>query len=82
MYCAIRTDGTLACWGRRLYGMGEPPAGRYSALAIGGDTGCAIAEDRYRDVLGRRASADRHNRRSATAASVTVGETIAAMVAR
>ncbi|MEZ4596940.1 MAG: RCC1 domain-containing protein [Chloroflexota bacterium] len=34
MYCAIDADGRLVCWGRRLYGMGEPPRGRYRALAI------------------------------------------------
>jgi hypothetical protein len=82
-YCATRSggsaDGTLVCWGRRLYGIGEPPAGHYTALAIGGDTGCAIGEDRAVACWGAPIAGLPSG--STSAASVTVGETIAAAVA-
>jgi hypothetical protein len=43
--CAIRTDGTLACWGNNDYGQATPPAGQFSAVSIGGDHSCAIRTD-------------------------------------
>ena len=44
--CAIRTDGTLACWGWDEYGRGvPPPAGTYKAVSAGKGMACAIATD-------------------------------------
>jgi Ca2+-binding RTX toxin-like protein len=31
--CGIRTDGTLACWGRNLEGQASPPAGTFTAVS-------------------------------------------------
>ena len=41
--CAIRADGTAACWGTDATGgQVSAPPGRYVALSSGGDTTCAI----------------------------------------
>ena len=49
--CAIRTDGSLVCWG--VMGWGEAgnqlpartPAGTFTAVSVGPDDGCAIRPD-------------------------------------
>ena len=46
--CAIRTDGTLACWGSDDYGDMQPPdGGTYTAVSAGDSDGytCAIRTD-------------------------------------
>ncbi len=43
--CAIRTDGTFACWGRNAYGQANAPAGTYKAVAAGSFHTCAIRTD-------------------------------------
>jgi hypothetical protein len=43
--CAIRADGTLACWGRDDFGQANPPAGSFSAVSIGGLYACAVRTD-------------------------------------
>jgi alpha-tubulin suppressor-like RCC1 family protein len=50
--CAIRSDGTLACWGDNTSGQGLPPAGVFVDLAVGASMaipskahGCALAAD-------------------------------------
>ena len=40
--CAIRTDGTLACWGRNVEGQATPPGGTFTAVDAGGKHTCAI----------------------------------------
>ena len=32
--CALRTDGTLACWGTNFEGESTPPAGTFTALSV------------------------------------------------
>ena len=34
--CGLRSDGTIACWGRNEDGQADPPAGRFRAVAAGG----------------------------------------------
>ena len=34
--CAIRTDGTLSCWGSNGNGQTSPPPGIYTAVSAGG----------------------------------------------
>ena len=34
--CGLRTDGTIACWGRNEDGQADPPAGRFRSVAAGG----------------------------------------------
>jgi hypothetical protein len=43
--CAIRTNGTLECWGRNLSGQASPPDGTYRAVSAGGNHTCAIRTD-------------------------------------
>lgn len=42
--CAIRDDGTLACWGSSPRSV-HPPAGTFSALAAGQQGACALRDD-------------------------------------
>jgi hypothetical protein len=42
--CAIRTDGTLACWGP-LPGGAQPPAGVFIDLAAGAEHACGLRPD-------------------------------------
>jgi hypothetical protein len=50
--CAIRVDGTLACWGSEGFDDDSDdelsmraPAGTFTAVTVGGDTACAIRPD-------------------------------------
>lgn len=43
--CAIRTDGTLACWGRNNNGQAVPLAGTFVAIGVGQNHNCAIRTD-------------------------------------
>jgi hypothetical protein len=44
--CAIRTDGTLTCWGNNVAGQATPPDdGAYVAVSAGGWHTCAIRMD-------------------------------------
>ena len=52
--CAIRTDGTINCWGRTGHGQADAPAGRYTAIAAGAGHSCAIRTDGTIDCWGSR----------------------------
>ena len=43
--CAIRIDGTLACWGNDFSGQATPPAGTFAEVSAGGNHTCAIGTD-------------------------------------
>jgi hypothetical protein len=44
--CALKTDGSLACWGRDNYGQSTPPAGTdYAQVAAGLYHTCAVKTD-------------------------------------
>ena len=43
--CAIRTDGTLACWGEKDTRLDPPPAGTFEALAADYQYYCGIRTD-------------------------------------
>ena len=43
--CALRTDGTLACWGLNVDGQATPPAGTYTAVSAGAVHSCALRTD-------------------------------------
>jgi hypothetical protein len=43
--CAIRIDGTLACWGWNEFGQATPPAGTFTAVSAGDHHACAIRTD-------------------------------------
>ena len=43
--CAIKADGSIACWGNNGYGQSDPPPGRYTAIAAGDLHSCAIRTD-------------------------------------
>jgi Regulator of chromosome condensation (RCC1) repeat len=51
--CAIRTDGTLACWGYKAHGRATPPTGTFTAVSAGPDYACAIRTDRTLTCWGR-----------------------------
>ena len=42
--CAIRSDGTITCWGRNS-GQAEAPGGTYTAVSVGSWHSCAIRTD-------------------------------------
>ena len=44
--CAIRSDGTLACWGTNHRGQLSAPSGTYTAAGAGRWHSCAIRSDR------------------------------------
>lgn len=41
--CALRTEGTIACWGDNGNGESSPPAGAYTQISLRGETGCALS---------------------------------------
>jgi hypothetical protein len=43
--CALRDDGTLACWGSNDWGESEPPAGSFTQVSAGGGYTCARRPD-------------------------------------
>lgn len=38
--CGLRTNGTIACWGRNSYGRAAPPAGAFTSVAVGDSFSC------------------------------------------
>src|SRR6266581_308411 len=43
--CALRTDGTVACWGLNRYGQATAPAGVFTQLSAGGSHTCGLKSD-------------------------------------
>ena len=43
--CAVRSDGTVACWGDSQFGQADAPSGTFKAVAAGGSHSCAIRDD-------------------------------------
>ena len=47
--CALRTDGSVACWGDDMYGQmfgqATPPAGRFTAVSTGWEHTCGLRRD-------------------------------------
>ena len=43
--CAVRTDGTVACWGANWEGQTDVPAGRFSAVTAGARHSCGLRID-------------------------------------
>lgn len=41
--CALRQEGSLACFGQNDFGLAAPPAGSYTQLSVAMYTGCAVA---------------------------------------
>jgi len=40
--CNVRSDGTLACWGRNDYGQSTPPVGTFAQVSAGGEHNCGV----------------------------------------
>lgn len=40
--CAVRSDGSLSCWGADANGQSSPPGGTFSQVTAGGEHSCAI----------------------------------------
>jgi alpha-tubulin suppressor-like RCC1 family protein len=43
--CAVRTDGTVACWGLNHVGQASPPAGTFAAVSAGVSYSCGLGTD-------------------------------------
>lgn len=43
--CAIKSDGTLLCWGDNSYGQTAVPAGTYTQVSAGGYHSCGLQDD-------------------------------------
>ena len=54
--CALRADGTIACWGSNDEAQVEAPAGVYVAVSAGGFHSCALGADNAIICWGRYAS--------------------------
>ncbi len=50
--CAIRSDQTIACWGKNDQGQTEAPEGKYTQIALGPLNACALAIDDTIDCWG------------------------------
>ncbi len=50
--CALRTDGSVACWGDDRWGQATPPAGRYTAVSAGWLHTCGLRADGAVDCWG------------------------------
>lgn len=40
--CALREDGSVACWGSDFYGESRPPRGSFTAISVEGEDACAL----------------------------------------
>jgi hypothetical protein len=40
--CAVRTDGTLACWGDDTFGKATPTAGTFTSVSVGSSAACGL----------------------------------------
>ena len=45
IYCAVRTDGRVACSGTDNYGTTSPPEGKFQSVSVGGDHVCGVRTD-------------------------------------
>jgi hypothetical protein len=43
--CALRADGTAACWGSNDWGESKPPAGSFAQVSAGGGYSCGLRPD-------------------------------------
>src|SRR5216110_2457788 len=43
--CALRTDGTVACWGDNYFGQATPPADAFTQVSAGGSHTCGLKTD-------------------------------------
>jgi hypothetical protein len=41
----VRTNGTVACWGRKIEGQATPPAGTFTTVSGGADHTCGMRTD-------------------------------------
>ncbi len=51
--CAIRTDGTVQCWGWNNHDQSDPPTGRFAAVSAGGFHACGIRTNGTVECWGR-----------------------------
>jgi alpha-tubulin suppressor-like RCC1 family protein len=43
--CAVRTDGTLVCWGDNTFGQSSPPTGTFTQVSAGTFHTCGVKTD-------------------------------------
>ena len=43
--CGVRTDGSLACWGKNDSGEATPPDGEFASVSAGGGHTCGLRRD-------------------------------------
>ncbi len=54
--CGVRTDGTLACWGRNGFGQANAPAGTFTAVSAGFAHTCGVRTNGTLACWGRNGS--------------------------
>ena len=55
--CALRTDGTITCWGENNYGQTNSPNGQFTAISSGTIHNCALRSDNTITCWGRQTDA-------------------------
>ena len=43
--CGVRSDGSVACWGRDISGGATPPAGEFASVSAGWSHTCGLRVD-------------------------------------
>ena len=43
--CGVKSDGSVACWGRDEYGQATPPEGSFVSVSAGEDHTCVVRSD-------------------------------------
>ena len=43
--CGVKTDGSVACWGRNAEGQSTPPAGTFTQVSAGSSHSCGVKTD-------------------------------------
>ncbi len=60
--CGVKTDGTLACWGKNDSGESTPPTGTFTEVSAGSQHTCGLKTNGTHGLLGRQQPGQDANR--------------------